>query len=168
MLTGKVIMSTVKLRNAFSSNIEYSSVIGDGLEDKWIYYVDESGRKRRKRDGKVNVYEKIQAALPSTDINSILIRAAAGETNLLNVPNLGFIDTSALPLDENQRIDMVSKAKESFEKLSPEIKAAFGNSFGSFYKAVADGIAEKTIKEALIKTKEVVKSEVKEEPKGEE
>lgn len=159
----------VILRNAFSESIDYESEKGDGLEIKYLYYVDEKGRRRRKVDGKINVYEKIQAALPSTDINAILIRAAAGESNLLNVPNLGFIDTSALPLDENERIYMVSQAKESFEKLSPEIKAAFGNSFGKFYKAVADGVAEKSIKEALVKAQKVVKAEPKkEESKKEE
>lgn len=150
----------IVLRNQFSGNIEsYVSESGDGLEIKWEYITDEKGNRIRKASGKVNVYEQIQAALPSTDIHSILIRVANGEANLLNVPNLGFIDTSELPLDENQRIEMVSKAKESFEKLDPSIKAAFGNSFSKFYKAVADGVAESAIADALKKAEEVVKKE---------
>ena len=159
-----------KLRNSFSENIEYHSESGDGFETKWEYITDEKGKRIRKEAGKINVYEKIQAALPSTDIHSILIRVANGESNLLNVPNLGFIDISNLPLDENERIDMVSKAKESFEKLDPAIKAAFGNSFGKFYKSVADGVAEKSIAEALKKTQAAVKVEekVSEKKEGEE
>lgn len=157
----------IVLRNSFSENIEYHSEVGDGTETKWEYITDEKGERVRKAAGKVNVYEMIQAALPSTDINSILIRVANGESNLLNVPNLGFIDTSALPLDENQRIEMVSKAKESFEGLDPKIKAAFGNSFGKFYKAVADGVADEAIKRALKKTSEAVKAEEKVEVKKE-
>lgn len=158
----------IVLRNSFSENIEYSSAVGDGFETKWVYKTDKDGKRIRVADGKINVYEKIQAALPSTDINSILIRVANGEDNLLNVPNLGFIDTSNLPLDENQRIEMVSKAKESFEKLDPSIKAAFSNSFGKFYKAVADGVAEKSIAEALKKTAAAVKTETKVEEVKEE
>ena len=138
-----------KLRNSFSSNIDYYSETGDGFEVKLEYLVDDKGQKIRKVTGKVNVYEKIQASLPSTDIYSILVRVAAGESNLLNVPNLGFIDTSNLPLDEEQRVALVSKAKEDFEKMDPAIKAAFDNSFAKFYKAVADGVAEKSISEAL-------------------
>lgn len=154
-------MEKQKLRNSFSENIEYHSESGDGFEIKWEYVIDEKGKRIRREAGKINVYEKIQASLPSTDIQSILIRVANGESNLINVPNLGFIDTSSLPLDENERIEMVSKAKDSFEKLDPSIKAAFGNSFGKFYKAVADGVAEKSIAEALKKTAEAVKVEEK-------
>lgn len=154
-------MEKQKLRNSFSENIEYHSESGDGFETKWEYVIDEKGKRIRREAGKINVYEKIQASLPSTDIQSILIRVANGESNLINVPNLGFIDTSSLPLDENERIEMVSKAKDSFEKLDPSIKAAFGNSFGKFYKAVADGVAEKSIAEALQKTAEAVKVEEK-------
>lgn len=158
-------MAEKKLRNSFSENIDYHSETGDGFETEFEYTFDEKGKKIRRVKGKINVYEKIQASLPSTDINSILIRVANGEANLINVPNLGFIDTSNLPLDENQRIDMVSKAKDSFEKMSPEIKAAFGNSFGKFYKAVADGVAEKSIAEALKKTVAAVKVEKEAEVK---
>lgn len=154
-------MEKIVLRNSFSPNIEYHSEVGDGTEIKWEYITNEKGERIRKNAGKINVYEMIQAALPSTDIHSVLIRVANGESNLLNVPNLGFIDTSNLPLDENQRIDMVSKAKESFEKMDPAIKAAFGNSFGKFYKSVADGVAEKSIAEALKKTSAAVKAEEK-------
>ena len=157
-------MSEKKLRNSFSENISYKSEVGDGFEIKWEYTIDEKGQRIRKNAGKVNVYEMIQASLPATDIHSILIRAANGEANLLSVPNLGFIDTASMPLKDEDRIKMVSEAKESFEKMPESIRKAFG-SFGAFYKAVADGVAEKTILEAIKKTKETVKVE---EPKKEE
>lgn len=155
-----------KLRNSFSQNIEYHSETGDGFETKWLYTMDEKGNKVRKADGKINVYEQIQASAPSTDIHSILIRAANGEDNLLNVPNYGFVDTASMPLSEEQRINMVSEAKEAFEKMPDSIKAAFG-SFGSFYKAVGDRTAEKIISEAVKKAEEAkAAAEVKKE--GEE
>lgn len=136
------------VRSQFDPVDIIASPSGNGKEPKYAYVV-ENGKKVRKVVGEVNLYEKIQASKDSCDIYQILERSAHGEANLLNVPNYGFVDLTGMPLTEDERIAMVQKAKSDFDNLSPEVKAAFGDSFANFYRAVE----ENKIAEALAKVK---------------
>lgn len=83
-----------------------------------------------------NTDETIQSFAPSTMIENIMTRIAAGQTELLNQKNGFFMDTIGLPSNYADVLNLVIKGQEVFEKLPVEIKQRFDNDFNKWFIAM--------------------------------
>lgn len=83
-----------------------------------------------------NTDETIQSFAPSTMIENIMARIAAGQTELLSQKQGFFMDAVGLPSNMAEVLNLVIKGQEVFEKLPVEIKQRFDNDFNKWFIAM--------------------------------
>lgn len=109
---------------------------------------DEKGKKIAKPGKTLDLDAMIQAALPTTDIASIVARAKMGDESVLHL-NPGFVgDSTALPRDlyDYKRMnDLYDKVSASFSTLPVEIQALFDNKADVYLNSIISNKAEKII-----------------------
>lgn len=94
---------------------------------------------------KYNLYEKIQLAKSTVDLDMIIKRAKAGDMSVLNVRQANYADVSEIPDNINDLNALENSISDSFNKLDPNVRALFGNDVSAFANAVSNGSYIETI-----------------------
>lgn len=101
---------------------------------------------KKFEDGKkIDIYGGIQSHYESTRLSNKLRLAELGDTTALGVPGGNFIDVSGQSNNYADYIATEQNYKQKFEKLSPEIRALFGNDYQKFI----DSVTKNTIGQVL-------------------
>lgn len=129
---------------------------GNRYETEYKERYDEYGHAYLEEVGKVDVYEKIQSHKEECDISCILAKYAAGDQTVMNRPGY-YIDTTVLPQNITEYMNLMNEQREKFNALPLDIKQKFGNSFEEW--AASAGNKQWLEKMGMLK---------KEEPKDEQ
>ena len=116
----------------------YFSPSGSKTKTKHILKVDPDGSRYLIEDGIVDVYEQIQSFKDSCDIETIIKRVQAGESDLLNMNPGIYTDVAAIPEDLISSYKAFDRASEYYRELPADIRTKFG-SFEKFLEAFAYG-----------------------------
>lgn len=138
-------------------------ITNPGSPEKTIYgsKLDKNGDIVLFVKGKENIYDLIQSNADSVDINIMLKKFVAGDTNALNNKEAMYMDITSMPESRFEAINMINNAKWSFEELPVEIKQKFDNNFEKWLSnAQSTDWFEKM---GFLKKPVEVKEEVKEE-----
>lgn len=133
--------SSPVFRTQFSNDTgQFTTEPGSKLLAKYAIKVDEkTGYEYLAPTGEyTDVYSKIQADYPSTDINLLMERFALGETDVINVKDGFFADVTAMPKNYAQLFQMYEDCKKYFDELPTDLKEMFDNSYTEFW-AEMDG-----------------------------
>lgn len=136
---------------------------GTAEADIYEVEIDTTGHKHLVKTGKTNTYEKIQASLESTKIETIMRRAAGGDLTALAVTNGQYLDCTDMPHSLAEAQNMLIKLEAQFNKLPLEIRQKYDM---SAEKYIADYGTENWAKNLGI-LDQVDLEEPKEEPNSE-
>lgn len=122
-------------RTAYDGDSEvFYSETGSPYLDEYEYEVNKAGEKKLvKTDRKIDVFERIQADFPSTDINVLMKRFALGDTSAINVKEGMYFDATQMPTTYAELFNRAEQAKQYFEKLPADFKEMFNNSYEQFF-----------------------------------
>lgn len=127
----------IKFRDKYSSTSEFVSESGSPYLDQYAFDFDEKGEVKRttlhKIDDPINVYERIQADYPSTDINLLMQKFDLGDSSALNVREGVYADVSKMPSNMAELFAKVQEGEKLFNALPPEVKQLFDNSSEEFW-----------------------------------
>lgn len=90
--------------------------------------INKKGHKCLVKTGQTNVYEKIQADLESSKIETILHQVAMGDLSVLNQRETLYVDATNMPKNLMEAQNIVIKAKAEFEQMPQEVREIFHNS----------------------------------------
>ena len=129
---------TIKFRTAYDGDTsKYYSDSGSKFLDQYAFEFDEKGEVRattlHKTDKPLNVYERIQADYPSTDINLLMERFALGDTSAINVREGAYIDVTKMPSNFAELFDRINETQRIFDELPADLKQEFNNSYEEFW-----------------------------------
>lgn len=128
--------SSTIFRTKYSNDTgKYTSESGSKLLAKYAMAVDpKTGYEFLKPTGEYdNIYDKIQADYPSTDINLLMERFALGETEAINVKSGFYGDVSDMPKTYAELYQRYNDSRKFFEELPSDLKEMFNNSFTEFW-----------------------------------
>lgn len=80
-----------------------------------------------------NVYDRIQADYPSTDINILMERFALGETEAIHIKEGFYADVTGMPKTYAELFQRYEDSKKFFEELPADLKEMFNNSYTEFW-----------------------------------
>ena len=128
----------IKFRTAFSGDSkEFISETGSMYLDQYEFKLDEKGEviatTLHKTDKPLNVYDRIQADYPSTDINLLMKKFALGDTSAINVKEGIYIDVTKMPKNMAELFDRVNDTHTVFDGLPADVKELFNNSYEEFW-----------------------------------
>lgn len=128
----------IKFRTAYADDTsKFISEPGSKYLDQYAYDFDEKGEVKssslHKTDKPLNVFEKIQADYPSTDINLLMKKFALGDSSAINVTEGVYADVTKMPTTFAELFNRVNKCNELFDTLPPDVKALFNNSVEEFW-----------------------------------
>lgn len=114
---------------------KYTSESGSKLIAKYALAIDhKTGYEFLKPTGEFdNVYDRIQADYPSTDINILMERFALGETEAINIKHGFYGDVTVMPKTYAELFQRYEDSKKFFEELPTDLKEMFNNSFTEFW-----------------------------------
>lgn len=90
--------------------------------------ISKSGRKHLVKTGETCVYDRIQADLESSKIETILHQVAMGDLSVLNQRETMYVDATNMPKNLMEAQNIVIKAKAEFEQFPKEVREIFHNS----------------------------------------
>lgn len=128
-----------KWKTQYENNGRRKSPVGSKEKTEFVGQFDRDGLLSLVENGKVNIYEKIQADRKSVDIHSIMRRYAAGETDILNRVQGFYADVSNLPTNYIDTLNAIHRGQALFESMPKEVRAKFDHNFDNFMIAVCDG-----------------------------
>lgn len=82
--------------------------------------------------GDVNIYDEIQSYAAECDINNIMNRYMAGDTDVLSRVQGFYFDCTQLPDNMPDLLNKFNYAQEQFENLPADFKEQYGNDFAQF------------------------------------
>lgn len=129
-------MAKVKFKTFMDTDSsKYISPSGTKLLAKYALKIDEkTGYEELVKTGEyTNVYDRIQADYPSTDINILMERFALGDTEAINIKNGFYADVTSMPKNYAELFNMYEHAKVYFSELPTDLKEMFNNSYTEFY-----------------------------------
>lgn len=110
---------------------------GDPYLDDYKISNDDDGKRCLVKNGKINVYEKIQASRESCDINIILEKYLnIGDPAILNRSPSFYGDVSEIPTNYAELLRLQKEANDYFDSLSPDIKNQFDNDRDVFFSSI--------------------------------
>lgn len=109
-----------------------SSNPGDRYKPTYSSYFDDDGRLCLEKVGQTDLYEEIQSYAESVDINTILARYAAGDTDALQRAQGFYFDATEVPKNTADLLNKLMKAEDEFNKMPVEFKQMYGNDFAQF------------------------------------
>lgn len=129
-----------------------------------------SGRKTLTKNGKTNIYEKIQSHAESCKIENILHSLAMGDLSVLRKEEPTYTDATTMPKSLMEANNMMLRMKAEFEKMPTEVKELFHNSSDEYiekmgteeYKTIMAPYNEKIAKIAAEKNNKEYEAKVKE------
>lgn len=130
-------MST-KFRTAYSGDSkEFVSEPGTEYLDQYEFEFDEKGEVKattlHKTDKPLNVYARIQADYPATDINLLMEKFSLGDTSAINVKEGVYADVTKMPKNFAELFDRVNDSHMLFDQLPADLKELFNNSYEEFW-----------------------------------
>ena len=123
--------------------------------------IDERGHKNLVKTGVKNIYDRIQAPLESTKIETILRRAVGGDPLALAQTNGQYMDCTDMPSSFSAMQNTICRMQQEFEKLPIEIRRTFNNSPEQY---IAEYGSEKWLEKTGLKPKETKKEVAQNEP----
>lgn len=138
----------------FENPERFCSESGERYKESFIGQYDENGQIVLKSTGTIDLQEKIQADKYACDINTIVKRYAAGDTDVLHRVQGSFIDVSSMPKSYAEYLNLSIRLKSDYDTLPVDIKSKFGNSFENYmlkfgsddwYNALGIDLPETTI-----------------------
>ena len=114
---------------------KYVSEPGSKLLAEYAFKVDsKTGYEYLAPTGEyINVYDRIQADYPATDINLLMERFALGETSAIDVKEGFYADVTSMPKTYAELFQRVDDAKILFDELPTDLKEMFNNSYTEFW-----------------------------------
>lgn len=112
------------------------SNVGSPIMEDFVLQTDKNGVENLEKVGEYNLYDRIQSHADSCDIHVILARFNAGDTSALNQKALAYFDTKAAPDTLAEAHRYIQNGQYMFDRLDPEVKAQFNNSFSEFCAAI--------------------------------
>lgn len=120
-------------RTKYSERKIVESNPGDAIKDVYIGKYDIKGNLEIEPTGeKINIYDEIQSHADSCDINLIVKRFAAGDTDALARAQGLYGDFSNMPKTYIDMLNTVIAGEAFFDALPVDVKAKFGNNFAQF------------------------------------
>ena len=98
---------------------------GEKEEATFEMHIDQNGHKEIKKNGKTNIYEKIQASYEETKIENIINRAMGGDASGLNAHVGQYLDITNAPQTLAEAQQSIQAIKNTFNKLPLEIRAKY-------------------------------------------
>lgn len=128
---------------------KFKSESGSKLIAKYAMKVDpKTGYEYLAPTGEYdNIYDRIQADYPSTDINLLMERFALGETEAINIKPGFYADVTSMPKTYAELFQRYEDAKKLFDELPVELKEMFNNSFTEFWSEMDS--SEKSFNEKI-------------------
>lgn len=137
--------------------------------ETWEYKINEYGQKKLVVTGKTNVYEKIQAALEETKIETVLKRATAGDTSMLH-PDGVYMDVTQLPNNLIEARQAMQNLENVWGNLPNEIKEKYHFDVEEFIGASGSdswlrdmGLIGETKQDKIVEETKVETGEVKQD-----
>lgn len=144
-------------KTQYDGRVRIFSEPGTGIKITYEPYFDDNGVLQIKETGKVNQYLEIQSHADSVDINVILARYQAGETDVLNKVQGFFADVTEMPETYAGMLNLINSGKNFFEELPTFIKERFNNSFAEFLtESGKPGFEKKFVSDPIKVNMEVV------------
>lgn len=114
---------------------KYITESGTKLIAKYAMKIDEkTGYEYLAPTGEYdNVYDRIQADYPSTDINLLMERFALGDTEAINIKQGFYADVTNMPKTYAELFQRYEDAHKFFDELPTDLKEMFNNSFTEFW-----------------------------------
>lgn len=127
---------TIKYKNVYErKNLDFPKTEpGDHFMNIYKWRVDDDGNMIRKIVKTENIYDRIQAARDSVDLNKILERYENGDASALQKVQGMYIDTTELPKTYHELYKAVQIHNDAFNSMPVEIKQAFDNNPAKFWK----------------------------------
>lgn len=105
------------------------SNVGDRIRQLYEARVDNNGTVDLVEAGRENLYDYIQSFKESCDINTIVKRFAAGDTDVLARRQATYGDFTQLPGTYAELLNTVIQGENYFNSLPLETRAKFNHSF---------------------------------------
>lgn len=121
----------MEFRNKYERKVIFTCH-GNEIEEEWELQVNEKGIKEPVKVGEINVHEEINSHRDSVDLNLLIARYNAGDTEALNKRVASYFDATEMPKTLAEAYRIAENGKNVFEKLTPEIKEKFNNDYGQF------------------------------------
>lgn len=109
-----------------------------GSRERVLYkpVVNEDGVLDLVADGVENIYDYIQSHKESCDVNCLLRRFAAGETDVLSRVQGVYMDVTQMPRTYAELLQTVIDGERYFDTLPVDVRAKFNHSFREWMAAM--------------------------------
>lgn len=121
-----------EFRTQYSPRVRIFCDAGTPIHVTYEPYYDEHGVLDLKESGKINQYLEIQSHADSVDINLLLARYNAGETDVLNQVQGFYSDVTGMPKTYAGMLNSLIAGENAFMKLPLDVRAQFNHSFTQF------------------------------------
>lgn len=108
------------------------SVTGSRYKTEYSAKFDENGVLVLEEVGKTDLYEYIQSFAESCDINTIMARYNAGDTDVLQRVQGFYFDVADMPDNMPEILNKLNHAENEFNKMPADFKEKYGNDFARF------------------------------------
>lgn len=127
--------SGIEFGTRYGERVRVPSNPGCDVSPVYSARFDDHGRLVLEQVGEKNVFEEIQSHRDEVDLQRILQRYNAGETDILNQVQGFFGDVSGMPTTFPEFFNLMKRSREFFDGLPPAVRQNFGNSFETFVTA---------------------------------
>lgn len=123
----------MRFRTQFDQHDRHLQPAGNRIHDILSGRFDDSGVFVLDVSGSEDIYTKIQSHAASCDIHVILDRFRRGDLDVLGDPSRSvFLDTSDMPKNYAQLLNLVADGERAFMSLPVEERAKFDHSFAQW------------------------------------
>lgn len=126
---------SIQFGTRYGNQVRVFSNPGSDVSPVYSARFDESGRLVLDPVGEKNVFNEIQSHADEADLNILLQRFKAGETDVLSRVQGFYGDVADVPKSYPEFFNMMQKGKDFFNSLPADLKSKFGNSYEVFLSA---------------------------------
>lgn len=105
---------------------------GSPIHQTYRGFYDDDGVLQLIPDQVINTYDEIQSHRDSCDLQLLLKRYIAGDTECINKVQGVYGDFAFMPKDYTSLLNRVSDGRKLFDSLTANVKAEFNNSYEQF------------------------------------
>lgn len=127
--------SSIEFGTRYGERVRVPSNPGCDVSPLYSARFDDHGRLVLEQVGEKNIFEEIQSHRDEVDLQRILQRYNAGETDILNQVQGFFGDVSGMPTTYPEFFNLMKRSREFFDGLPAEVRQNFGNNFETFITA---------------------------------
>ena len=123
----------MRFRTQFDQHDRHLQPAGNRIHDILSGYYNDDGIFVLDVSGSEDIYTKIQSHAASVDLHVILDRFRRGDLDVLGDPSRSvFLDTSDMPKNYAQLLNLVADGERAFMSLPVEERAKFDHSFAQW------------------------------------